>query len=219
MMSLVLPGIAEKTLHLPHGMLRLAAGKMSSRTGSVITAEALLFQIQQKILSKISKAGLSAAQKQTIAEIVALGALKYSVLRQDIGRDIIFDFEKSLALEGDSGPYLQYAHARARSVLKKAAAEKLKPKVLLSQKPEWEMERWLYRYPEIVERAGVEYAPNLIAGYLLELASRFNQFYAAEKIVEKSDTQSPHKLALTVAVAQVLKNGLQLLGITAPDQM
>lgn len=217
-MSLIFPKIAEKTAHLPHGMLRLASGKMSSRTGTVVTAEGLIEQVKQKVLDKITKEGLSEAQKENIAEIVSIGAIKYSILRQDTGRDIIFDFEKSLAFEGDSGPYLQYTHARARSVLKKAALAKIKAAVSKEAKPS-EVARHLLHFSEAVERAGSEFSPNLIANYLLELAAVFNKFYAREQIVDAKDPLSAHKVALTQAVAIVLKNGLGLLGIAAPEQM
>lgn len=195
-MSKVLPDLAKKTKHLPHGMLRLPSGKMSSRTGDVITAEALIEEVKKKVKGD---------------EAVAIGAIKYMILRQAIGNDIIFDFEKSVSTEGDSGVYLQYAHARACSVLEKSGA---KGRTLNTDFQCPTLVRLLYRFPEIVERAGAEYAPNYITTYLTELASSFNNFYAHEQI--KDD---PYRLAITQAFKIVMKNGLNILGIPAPERL
>lgn len=249
--SLIFPIIAEKTVHLPHGMLRLPSGKMSSRTGDVITAESLIEQVKEKVREKIKDREFSAEEKENIAEMVAIGAIKYSILRQAIGGDIVFDFDKSISFEGDSGPYLQYSYVRAKSVLEKADPEKnvfsKKSSGLLASlgqtffsksffqdkitRPEGlniqEVEKILYRFPEVVERAGREYAPHHLVTYLTELASAFNSFYGNEKIIDPStllgageiSPASAYKIALTEATAHVLKNGLHLLGIKAPERM
>jgi len=218
--SLIFPEIAQKTIHLPHGMLRLPEGKMSSRTGNVITAESLIDQVKEKVLEKIQERGFDENQKNEIAEMVAIGAIKYSILRQAIGGDIIFDFDKSLSFEGDSGPYLQYTYVRTKSVLEKANYNTAKkPRVTLDTWETTEVEKMLYRFPEVVERAGKEYAPHHLVTYLTELASAFNSFYAKEKIVDENDSASPYKLAITSAVSHVLKNGLHLLGIKSPERM
>ncbi|MBI4053892.1 MAG: arginine--tRNA ligase [Candidatus Doudnabacteria bacterium] len=217
-MKEVFPELAQKTFHLPHGMMRLPTGKMSSRTGDVITAAWLIEEVKKKVLTKIAEREMAKDQQEKIAEVVAVGAIKYSILKQDSAKDIIFDFEKSLSFEGDSGPYLQYTHTRARSVLRKARAEKVEAKVL-DQSGAGELARMLARFPAVVARASLEYSPHHIAGYLQELSSRFNRFYAEEKIVDPKDPVSPHKVALTKATASVLKNGLGLLGIEAPEEM
>lgn len=199
-MKLVLPELAQKTKHLPHGMLRLPTGKMSSRTGDVITAEALIEEVKGRVKDD---------------EAVAVGAIKYMILRQAIGNDIIFDFEKSVSTEGDSGVYLQYAHARANSILGKAG---VKGDVRGERGETREIERLLYRFPEIVERAGAEYAPNYIVTYLTELASAFNNFYAHEQVLDDSP-ESAYRLAIVEAFKTVMKNGLTILGIPAPERM
>lgn len=117
-MDKVFPDLAQKTKHISHGMLRLPTGKMSSRTGDVITAQSLIDQVKEKVQEKIVGRDFSESEKEEVAEIVAIGAIKYSILRQAIGGNIIFDFDKSISFEGDSGPYLQYACVRANSVLK-----------------------------------------------------------------------------------------------------
>ena len=161
-------------------------------------------------------------EKKEIAEQIAVGAIKYSILKQVNGKDIIFDFDKSLSFEGDSGPYLQYSYARARSILRKAKEAGIKGNVKIksAEKREVsELEKTLYRFPEVVERAGNEYSPHYIATYLIELASSFNAFYAKNKIVDEKDIFSLYKVALTEAFSIVVKNGLNLLGIQAPERM
>ena len=199
-MSQVLPDLAKKTKHLPHGMLRLPTGKMSSRTGDVITAEALIEEVKEKVKGD---------------EQVAIGAIKYMILRQAIGHDIIFDIEKSVSTEGDSGVYLQYAHARANSLIEKAGR---KGGVEGKSGEVREVERLLYRFPEIVERAGAEYTPNYITTYLTELSSSFNNFYAHEQVLVDSP-ESNYRLAIVEAFKIVMKNGLTILGIPAPEKM
>ena len=233
----VLPDLKGKLQHLSHGMLRLPGGKMSSRTGDVITAESLIDQIKQKVFEKIKdptpleatserSRNFSEDEKEKLAEIVAIGAIKYSILRQAIGGDIIFDFDKSISFEGDSGPYLQYACVRAQSVLRISNSQfsisKQFPNPNFQTPEEWktiELEKYLYRFPEVVERAGREYAPHYIVTYLTELASIFNSFYANNKIIDENDPTSPYKIALTQATAHILKSGLHLLGIKVPERM
>ena len=231
-MNEVFPDLASKTKHLSHGMLRLPTGKMASRTGDVITAESLIDQVKEKVLDKIKGREFSEQVKNELAEIVAIGAIKYSILKQAIGGDIIFDFDKSISFEGDSGPYLQYACVRANSVLEKFKAAKMISSVgfadfssknmtseIILTAPVTELERYLYRFPEVVERAGAEYAPHYIVTYLTELAGIFNSFYANNKIIDENDPTSPYKISLTAATAHILKSGLYLLGIKVPERM
>lgn len=214
----VFPELKGKLVHLSHGMLKLPTGKMSSRTGDIITAEHLIQEVKDKILEKIKERDFNDEEKQNIAEMVAVGAIKYTILRQAVGGDIIFDFDRSISFEGDSGPYLQYTAVRANSVLEKAGSVSNKNKI--SQNWETtELEKILYRFPEIVSRAGSEYSPHHLVTYLTELASAFNNFYAHNKIVDENDEASPYKLAITKAVSTVLTNGLHLLGIKVPERM
>lgn len=201
----VFPELEGKLKHLSHGMLRLPTGKMSSRTGDVITAESLIEMLKDKVKGD---------------ERVAIGAIKYMILRQSVGGDIIFDIEKSVSTEGDSGVYLQYSHARACSILEKAQEGNIKPDAATPEN--WvtnEVEKMLYRFPEVVARAGEEFAPHYVVGYLTELARAYNSFYGNNQIVSSSDAASPYKVALTEAFARVMKNGLTILGIQAPERM
>ncbi|MEK7669172.1 MAG: arginine--tRNA ligase [Patescibacteria group bacterium] len=232
--ELIKPEVSGKTVHIGHGMLRFVSGKMSSRKGNVITGEDLIDQVKEKVFEKIKDRDFneedpsidSGQVKNSIAEMVAIGAIKYSILRQAIGGDIIFDFDKSISFEGDSGPYLQYACVRANSVLEKVLKGTFKmpqsQKVPFNTLETWEiteLEKYLYRFEEVVERAGVEYAPHYLVTYLTELASLFNSFYANNKIIDENDPSSSYKIALTQAVANILKSGLNLLGIKVPKKM
>jgi len=203
----------QEIVHIPHGMLRLPSGKMSSRTGDVITAEELLTSVEEKLLNKIPK------EHSELLNDVAVAAVKYSMLKQEAGKDIIFDFDKSISFTGDSGPYLQYTHARCKSVIEKGEVEKIKASTKNPSSAMLEIERKLHEFPEVVERAGKEYAPHRVCTYLYQLASAYNTFYNNTKIVDASDNESPYKLAVTEAVAQTLANGLYLLGIKAPNKM
>jgi arginyl-tRNA synthetase len=157
--------------------------------------------------------------KDKISEVVGVAALKYSILKQSIGGDIMFDFEKSISFEGDSGPYLQYSYARANSILEKAKKEDILPDFDVLPDEIYELEKLLYRFEEVVLRAAKEYEPHYIANYLIELSRSFNSFYGNNLIVKKEDKESPYKVALTFAFSFVIKNGLHLLGIMSPEKM
>jgi arginyl-tRNA synthetase len=218
-MSLVFPELAIKTKHISHGMLKLPEGKMSSRTGNVITATALINQVTEKVLEKMKDGDIPESERGVIAETIGLGAIKYTILRQAIGGDIIFDFDKSISFDGDSGPYLQYSAVRANSILKKA--EDIVE--ISGDKPEgWQttnLERMLDRFFDVVERSGKEFAPHYITTYLTELAAEFNSFYASGKIIDENDVTSPYRLAITRTFLHWMIGGLHLLGIKVPEKM
>lgn len=216
-MSLILPELAIKTKHVSHGMLRLPTGKMSSRTGAVIPIEYVINESKKVILEKMKETDREILDLEEVASQIAVGAIKYSILKQDIGKDIIFDFSKSLSFNGNSGPYLQYAYARTQSILAKASKGGIKPAILVSDEIT-NIERLLYRFAEVIERACTEYAPHHIATYLYDLASAFSSYYVDHQVVSQ-EANSPYRIALTTAVGQVLKNGLNLLGIVVPQKM
>ena len=216
-MKKVFPELAAKTHHVTHGMLRLPSGKMSSRTGDVITAENLITEVTEKIKAKLKESDKSGELDEKILEQVAIGAIKYSILKQDSSKDISFDLDKSISFEGSSGPYLQYTFARTQSVLEKAKEQSVAPSLAESELP-GNLERLLYRYPEVVARAGEHLAPHLITTYLTELASAFNAYYASNQIVSV-EAHSRYRVALTGAVGQILANGLELLAIATPAKM
>ncbi len=198
----IFPELKGKLKHLSHGMLRLPTGKMSSRKGSVIAAEEFIDEIKGRVKSD---------------EAVAIGAIKYMILRQTIGNDIIFDINKSVSTEGDSGVYLQYAYARTCSLLDKAPVQ---GEVFdySGHADRYDIERLLYRFPEIVEKAGKEYAPHYIVEYLTDLTGSFNNFYAHHRIISDLP-ESSHHLLITRAFNIVMKNGLTMLGMPTPERI
>ncbi|PIP68888.1 arginine--tRNA ligase [Candidatus Nomurabacteria bacterium CG_4_9_14_0_2_um_filter_32_10] len=223
------PEIASKMKHIVHGMMRLSSGKMSSRKGNVITGESLIIESCDKILEKIKDRDFTDEEKEQISNDVGVAALKYSILKQNIGGNIIYDAEKSISFEGDSGPYLQYSYARACSILEKAKIENILPSLVFlrsdikslksSDFHIFEIEKLLYRFSEIVERSAKEFAPHYIANYLVDIARAFNAFYGNNKIIDKDDSMSPYKVAITLVFSSIMKNGLYLLGIKAPERM
>ena len=214
-MSLIYPDLREKTVHVGHGMLRLPSGKMSSRKGTVLSASELINYALEKVETREGQ-----KNDENTNSNIAIGAIKFSILSQAAGGDIVFDYKKSLSFEGDSAPYLQYTYARSKSVLRKAKSKNLESSMSLPD--EWtttELERYLYRFPEAVERSLHEYSPHYIATYLIELARLFNSWYGNTKIIVEEDKSTGYKLALTEATATIIKNGLWLLGINVVDEM
>lgn len=215
-MAKVFPVLAAKTIHISHGMLRLPSGKMSSRTGDVIPAEVLIADVKQKLLAKIENKLLSDAERDELAEQVAIGAIKYTILRQASGKDIIFDFDQSLSFEGDSGPYLQYTYARTSSLLAKAKKHKIDP--MVTHEGTNVLHKKILQFPDTVLRASAEREPHYITTYLIELAREFNAYYANTVVLNDSLDQ-PYKLALVKMTSQTLKSGLDLLAIPTPERM
>ena len=153
-----------------------------------------------------------------LAEIIAISAIKFSILRTKPGQNINFDPDESLSFEGDSGPYLQYTHARIQSLIEKGKELGMVPNYQVENISD--PEKILYRFPEIVEHTISEYAPQYIVTYLIETARAFNSFYGENKIIDELNKEvSEHRLAIALATQIVLKNGLSLLGIQAPDRM
>lgn len=214
-MHKVIPMIAEKIQHVTHGMMRFADGKMSSRTGNVITGESLIADLVE--VAEVRAAQSRADNSRTLAEQVAVAAIKYQILKQGSGKDIIFDRERSLSVEGDSGPYLQYAHARSHQIVERARGESIGVQYDVAA-PVSDVARLVHRFPETVEYASRLREPHVLTSYLVALASGFNSWYAQEQILDGTPAAA-HKVALTDAVRRTLKNGLWILGISAPEKM
>jgi len=208
------PEIAAKTKHITHGMMQFADGKMSSRKGNIVTANQLLGDIEKKVIEKIAEREYSEEEKKDIIHKVSIAALKYSILRQTPGKNIIFDFEKSISFEGDSGPYIQYAYTRAQSVLSKAGDFDTKVQNLQDT---FDIEKILIRFDSVIERAITDLAPQIVANYLIELSGEFNSWYTQEKIL--GDDNEAYKLLITDKFTQTIKTGLTALGIEVPEKM
>ncbi len=201
----IAPLLSAKTTHLATGFLKLASGKMSSREGNMVTAAEFIRSVAAQASEKNSD--------PLVAEQVAIGAIKYMILRQAPGSDIAFDAEKSLSLEGDSGPYLQYALVRAKSVLAQAGSASATD----APQEAYRVERIILHFPGVAARAARELAPNLLVNYLTELSGEWNSFYAQERII--GGDYEAYKLRLARAFVQTMTNGLTLLGIPAPEKM
>lgn len=203
------PEPALKTRHLTHGVVKLQSGvKMSSRKGNIVSA----FDILEAARLAGEKSGASEN------DVIMLSAVKYAFLKNRIGGDIAYDPVESIAMEGNSGPYLQYAHARARSILQKSTIKEYSQNIDGDlDKAERSLLRKLTEYPEVVSSATLELAPHLICSYLYELAQNFNRFYEQSKVV--GDAREAIRLYLVNKYAGTLKDGLALLGIQAPDSM
>ena len=214
-MSKVYPELASKTVHISHGMMRLTTGKMSSHTGDVITGESLIEELKERATARAKESRADDADK--LAEQIAVSAVKYQILRQASGKDIIFDREHALSLDGDSGPYLQYAHARAHAVVEKANSQGVTLKIFGNSEPN-DVSRLVTRFSEVVLYATNELEPHLLVNYLIGLAGAFNSWYAQVHILDGTK-EAPHKVAIVNAVRATLKNGLCLLGISAPEKM
>lgn len=201
----IAPTLAAKTRHASHGLLTLTTGKMSSRKGNVITGRELI----QEIIEKATERN----EDVLVAEQVAIGALKYMILRSAPGGNVVFDPEKSLSLEGDSGPYLQYALVRATTILEKSTAKDGDATTLEITN----LARLITRFPGVVQKAQVLSGPHILTQYLTHLASEWNSFYANERIIGSDDEAA--KIALVRAFISTMQNGLWLLGISAPEKM
>jgi arginyl-tRNA synthetase len=223
------PVLAGKTRHIPFGMVNLSTGKMSSRTGHILTAEWLLDEAKKKINIILSKNASKYTESETkeIAEKAAVSAVKYAMLRVGAASDIAFDIDTSISFDGDSGPYLQYTYARCKSVLRKSknvSTLEIRLSNVDLNPEERALAMKIIQFDDVVADAAVNFAPNTLCTYLFELAQSFNTFYAKHSILGElsavsSQPSAYHRLALTAATAQVLKDGLYLLGIETVERM
>lgn len=211
------PELSGRVSCIAHGMLRFADGKMSSRKGNVITGESLMDEMREGAREKFTSE-MTEEEKEKISDQIGIGAIKYSILKQSIGRDVIFDKEQSLSLEGNSGAYLQYTLVRAKSVIRKAKEIGVTG-TLESGADLTGLERLLARFGDTVEYACAHDSPHFVAEYLFILSQSFNAFYAKNTIASLEDRESPYRVAVTQSVAQVLETGITLLGIPTPKRM
>lgn len=203
------PELAAKTLHIAHGEIRLPSGKMSSRTGDIVTAEDLLDSVEQAIWQR-------APDSPSVSEN-ALAAIKYAFLKQNIGGDVVYDIEESISLEGQTGPYIQYAAVRITSILNKVEAES-----------EWSDYDWLAetallrlvaKYPEVVTLAVSELAPHRLAQYAYDLAKEFNRYYELTPVKDAPDNARSARVAILNSVSRIFSHLLHCMNIPRPDHM
>lgn len=217
-------------VHFSYGMVELPNGKMKSREGTVVDADDLIASMIQnaRALSedKVNKLeDITEAEKNEIARIVGLGALKYFILKVDARKNMLFNPEESIDFNGNTGPFIQYTYARIRSILRKAAAQGIAiPTTVADNAPMNEKEIALIQkmndFGAAVAQAGVDYSPSGIANYCYELTKEFNQFYHDYSILNAdTEDEKTTRLVLAQNVAKVIKNGMELLGIEVPERM
>jgi len=214
---------ATNLVHFAYNLVTLPGYKMSSRRGHYITFDEVLTEAVQRAYEEVSKRSplLSQEEKRKIADFVGLGAVRYALVDVDSSKPVMFTWERVLNFETNSAPYVQYTHARACSILRKAAREPDNPNFgLLSEKLERELILNLAGFPDMFIEATEYLKPNMIADYTNVLADKFNTFYNAYPVI-KADSQelSDARIALTHAIKTVMHNALNLIGVIAPDKM
>ena len=219
----------KSLVHFSYGMVELPNGKMKSREGTVVDADDLVEGMVEQARRTMDEAGkntdMSEAEKQEVARIVGLGALKYFLLKVDARKNMVFNPEESIDFNGNTGPFIQYTYARIRSILRKAQdagivlSEELPAGVEISTKEEEIIQR-LADFRGVVEAAGEDYSPSGIANYCYELVKLYNQFYHEFQILREEDAAKRNfRLILSRNVAKVVRLGMELLGIEMPERM
>ncbi|MBQ5693756.1 MAG: arginine--tRNA ligase [Bacteroidaceae bacterium] len=217
-------------VHFSYGMVELPNGKMKSREGTVVDADDLVATMiddaRKMSEDKIKKLeGITEEETQEIARIVGMGALKYFILKVDARKNMLFDPEESIDFNGNTGPFIQYTYARIRSILRKAAEQGISiPEALPTStelsKKEISLIQHLNGFTSALRQAGQDYNPASIANYCYELVKEYNQFYHDFSVLREEDANKQIvRLALSSAVAKVVKNGMSLLGIEVPERM
>ena len=216
-------------VHFSYGMVELPNGKMKSREGTVVDADDLMEAMitdARKTSDELGKFNdMTEEEKQEIARMVGLGALKYFILKVDARKNMLFNPEESIDFNGNTGPFIQYTYARIRSIMRKAVAEGIViPAELGADAPlnekETDLIQKLNDFGAAVAQAGIDYSPSGIANYCYELTKQFNQFYHDYSILNAdSEAEKTVRLVLAANVAKVIKNGMELLGIEVPERM
>jgi arginyl-tRNA synthetase len=233
----------KELVHFSYGMVELPNGKMKSREGTVVDADDLMQLMVDDAYTTSMELGkfddMTEEERREIARMVGMGALKYFILKVDARKNMLFNPEESIDFNGNTGPFIQYTHARIRSILRKAVDfyskdsrilglldskksldhEILREKISLSDK-EIELIQKMNEFGAAVEQAGKDYSPSGIANYCYELTKVFNQFYHDYSILNEPDEQKKlFRLVLAKNVAKIIKNGMALLGIEVPERM
>ena len=218
----------DSIYHLSYGMVELPSGKMKSREGTVVDADDLMddmFEEAKQSTESLGKFDFQPDEAATLYEMVGLGALKYFILKVDPAKNMLFNPAESIDFNGNTAPFIQYTHARIRSLLRKAAEQSVNvadalPDGLSPEGEEKLIVKKLYQYPQVVLAAGENLSPALIANYVYDLAKQFNHFYQETPIMRETDAAKRLlRLQISQWVANTLRNGMKLLGIDVPERM
>jgi arginyl-tRNA synthetase len=217
---------ADHLFHLSYGMVDLPTGKMKSREGKVVDADDLMQEMAEtaeKIASELGKLdGFTEEEKSELYHKIGLGALKYFILKVDPKKRILFDPEASVDFQGNTGPFIQYTHARIQSILRKVESSDFTLTIESVQLHEKERELMLLlmNYPSVIRSAAEAYSPALVANYIYDLVKAFNSFYQQVTILAEEDRDKRNlRLQLCSKIAEVIAHGAALLGIEVPDRM
>ena len=218
---------SDNIFHLSYGMVELPEGKMKSREGTVVDADDLIADMvgtAREMSNELGKLdGCSDEEATAICEMVGLGALKYFILKVDPKKTMLFDPRESIDFNGNTGPFIQYTHARIRSIMRKAEEAGIATEDFLSApllQEEVELIKALAEYPAVVRTAGEQFAPSVIAAYAYDLAKQFNGYYHDHSILKEENTAVRSlRLKLAGEVARVIRSAMSLLGINVPERM
>jgi arginyl-tRNA synthetase len=219
----------KSLVHFSYGMVELPEGKMKSREGTVVDADDLMHEMIETARETSQELGkldnCTPEEIETIVRMVGLGSLKYFILKVDPRKNMTFNPKESIDFNGNTGPFIQYTHARIKSVLRKATEQaidfsSLSNKGLDISEKESYLIQLLTEFPEVVRQAGEEFSPALIANYIYELVKEYNQFYHDFTILKEENSDlKQFRLVLSESIASVIKNGMNLLGIDVPERM
>lgn len=205
--------------HVSFGLVTKGGQKLSTRKGNVILLEPTIQEAVSRALAQIEAKNPNLANKEAVAQAVGVGAIKFYDLKTDRNNGYDFDLEAMVSFEGETGPYVQYAHARIQSILRKAD---FKPEATasyaLNDAESWEIIKLLQDFPNVIKRAADNFEPSIVAKFAINLAQSFNKYYAHTRILDESPERDS-RLALSYATATVLKQALNLLGVESPDEM
>ncbi len=216
---------AENCYHLSYGMVDLPSGKMKSREGTVVDADDLIDEMiaiaKQQSEEKGKLDEMSSEEAEELFKMLGLGALKYFMLKVDPKKRMLFNPEESIDMQGNTGPFIQYTHARIRSIIRKAGqADQSLSEVNSLDEKERALIRLLSQYPEAIQLAGEEYNPALVANYTYELAKEYNQFYHDHPILKEEDEQKRFlRISISEMTAKVIESSMRLLGVKVPERM
>ena len=212
---------AKDMVHVAFGMVSMTEGTLSTRSGRVIFLEDVIRDVINRAREIIEEKNPGLPDKDETAKQIGVGALIYSTLSNNRIKDIVFDINKILNFDGETGPYVQYSHARACSVIRKAGdMEGVTPDYSeIASEEAYPLVRLLGDFPEVVERAAEKYEPFYITRHVTQIAQAFNKYYYDVRIIDENSSRTKARVDLVRATASTIKTGLALLGIEAPERM
>ncbi len=212
---------AKSCEHVPFGLISFNDAKMSTRKGNILYLNQVLDEAFERVKDKVRESAPHLLEKEDVLRMVATGAVVFADLSSKRMKDVTFSWEEILNFEGETGPYLQYTHARCKSIIRKAGSVPAQPSDLscIQSRSEREILKKLDAFPDAVEKACAENEPSIISSSLLDIAAVFNRFYHAEKVIQENQALQDARLIMVECVATVLKEGLRLIGIQAPQEM